>query len=60
MRPMREFDPKQPGRVHDWVTNSTFEWQPSKADQWYAFAQFEEKDGLAYFDGLILDGWEPE
>jgi hypothetical protein len=57
---MREFDPKQPGRVHDWVTDSTFEWQPAMADQWYAFAQFEEHNGLAYFDGLILDGWEPE
>jgi hypothetical protein len=57
MRPMQEFDPKRPSRVHDWLTNSTLEWRPARADEWYAFAQFEE-NGFAYFDGLILDGWE--
>jgi hypothetical protein len=58
MRPMREFDPCRPARVHDRLNDVTFDWRTAWADKYRALAVLE-RDGIAYFYGLMLDGWEP-
>jgi hypothetical protein len=58
MRPMSTFDPDRPARVHDATTNQIIEWRTSWAGKWRLNA-WVASDGLAYYNGLILDGWEP-
>jgi hypothetical protein len=55
---MRDFDPDRPCRVHDMLNDMTFEWHTSWADNWREYSHLTE-DGVAYWAGLILDGWEP-
>jgi hypothetical protein len=57
MRPMCEFDPERPAKVHD-LLHETFDWRTCWADSWRKFA-WVASDGWAYWDSLILDGWEP-
>ena len=58
MRPMREFDPERPSLVHDVLYDRTFTGRTCWADSWHRIAVVAS-DGLAYWDSLILDGWEP-
>jgi hypothetical protein len=55
---MQEFDPDRPSRLHDALHDRSFLWRPNWADSWRKTAVVAS-DGLAYWDGLILDGWEP-
>jgi hypothetical protein len=57
MRPMEQFDPDRPCRVHDRVNDRTFVWRPSWASDWQRHARIQD-DGTVEFDGLILDRWE--
>ncbi len=59
MRPMNEFDPDRPSRVHDRLNDETFEWPVEEAARYRRYATFDKVDGTVEFDGLILDGWEP-
>ena len=58
MRSMCQFDPQRPSRLHDWVSDEFIDWHTGWADRWRADAVVEA-NGWAYFDGRILDGWEP-
>jgi hypothetical protein len=58
MRPMEEFDPDRPCRVHDALNDRTFFWRPSWAADWRQYAR-SGGDGTAWFDGLVLDSWTP-
>jgi hypothetical protein len=58
MRSMSSFDPDQPARVHDALTDRKFCWGTKWADHWNRYARLDE-NGVAYFNGMILDGWEP-
>jgi len=58
MRSMCQFDPQRPSRLHDWVSDEFMDWHTGWADRWRADAVVEA-NGWAYFDGRILDGWEP-
>ena len=58
MRPMTEFDPDRPAKVHDTLNDRTFIWRTCWADNWREHA-IVASDGVAYWDGLMLDGWEP-
>jgi hypothetical protein len=55
---MREFDPECPSSVHDVLNDRTFTWRTRWADSWRRTA-IVTSAGLAYWDSLILDGWEP-
>ncbi len=55
---MQEFDPDHPANVHDALNDRIFVWHPAWADSWRENA-FVASDGLAYWDGLIIDGWNP-
>ena len=58
MRSMRDFDPVRPARVHDLLNDTTLEWNTGWADNWRKYAHLT-MDGVVYWEGLILDGWEP-
>ena len=58
MRSMREFDPGRPARMHDRRRDKTIVWRTAWASKWRAHAVFEP-NGWVYFDGAIIDGWEP-
>jgi hypothetical protein len=58
MRSMRDFDPARPARVHDLLNDATLEWNTGWADNWRKYAHLTI-DGVVYWEGLILDGWEP-
>jgi hypothetical protein len=58
MRRMKEFNPVRRSRVHDAFNDLTFLWRTRWADHWRLHA-WVASDGLVYWDGLILDGWEP-
>jgi hypothetical protein len=58
MRPMTTFDPNVPCRIHDRVNDKMFDWRTRSADKYRQYAKLDH-DGLVWFDGLILDGWEP-
>jgi len=58
MQPMQAFDPNRPSRAHDALNDITFVWRTAWADNWRRCA-WVASDGLAYWDGLILDGWNP-
>jgi hypothetical protein len=57
MQPMSTFDPDRPGRVH--VNDKTFDWHTGWAIKWRQYARLDQVSGMPYFDGRILDGWEP-
>jgi len=44
--------------VHDLLNDATLEWNTGWADNWRKYAHLT-KDGVVYWEGLILDGWEP-
>jgi hypothetical protein len=56
MYPMATFDPAEPCRVHDRLTDRTFGWGTAWAEEYRRHA-WRGSDGLVYFDGLILDRW---
>jgi hypothetical protein len=58
VRPMSEFDPESAVVVHDRFHDIAFVWRTGWAHAWRLSA-WVASDGLAYWDGLILDGWEP-
>ena len=58
MRPMSQFDPNRPAVVHDCFHGRAFLWRPGWADVWRRDA-WVASDGLAFWDGMILDGWDP-
>ncbi len=58
MRPMSEFDPGRPAKVHDRAHDSTILWQVGWAARWRSNAR-PRPDGTVWFDGQVLDGWEP-
>ena len=55
---MQKFDPDRPARVHDAFNDMTFTWRTGWSENWRRTA-FVASDGLAFWDGLILDGWDP-
>jgi hypothetical protein len=55
---MEQFDPDRPCRVHDRVSDRTFIWRPSWANDWQEYAGIES-DSTVSFDGMILGGWQP-
>jgi len=55
---MSQFDPDRAAVVHDCFHGRSFLWRRRWANCWRHDA-WVASDGLAYFDGLILDGWEP-
>ena len=57
-RSMRDFDPARPARVHDLLNDTTLEWNAGWADNWRKYAHLTI-DGVVYWEGLILDDWEP-
>ena len=59
MRPMSEFDPERPARVHDRLNDHTFEWKTGWADDYRRNAKTGAGDGTVSGDGLVLDGWKP-
>jgi hypothetical protein len=56
LNPMSTFDPDQPCRVHERLNDKTFDWHTGWASKYRQTAVLES-DGVAYFDGLMLDGW---
>ena len=58
MNPMSTFDPNVPCRIHDRVNDKMFDWRTRNADRYRQYAKLD-RDGLVWFDGLILDGWKP-
>jgi len=59
MRPMREFDPDQPARLHEALNDKIFTWRTAWAGEWRRNAVANKVDGSVSWDGLIFDGWEP-
>ncbi len=59
MRPMSEFDPNLPARVHDRRNDKILDWRTRWANDWRRHAITNKLDGTVSFDGLVLDGWEP-
>ena len=58
MQPMSTFDPDLPCKVHDRLNDKMINWRTGWAPKWRQFAK-TMPDGTAWFDGLVLDGWEP-
>jgi hypothetical protein len=59
MQPMSTFDPDRPGRVHDCLNDKKFAWHTGWAIKWRQYARADRVTGVVYFDGAMLDGWEP-
>ena len=59
MQPMSSFDPDHPCKVHDALNDKTMTWQTGWASNWRQYARIDQATGVVYFDGRILDGWEP-
>jgi hypothetical protein len=61
-RPMKDFDPARPARLHDQLNDALYDW-PGSADtaQWTGRATRHDGAGtVVNFDGLLFDGWEPK
>ena len=58
MQPMSTFDPDRPCLVHDHVVGKTFDWHTGWASNYRQYAT-DKFDGTVWWDGLVLDGWEP-
>ena len=56
-RPMKDFDPDRPSRVHDQLNDKIIDWDPRWAPTWKNHRDHEP--GVIEWDGLLLDGWEP-
>jgi hypothetical protein len=56
LRPMSEFNPAKPSRVHDALNNQTLAWKAEWAAHYRQYA-IQQSDGRVGWDGLILDGW---
>lgn len=59
MRPMSEFYPDLPSKVHDRLNDRTFEWKTGWAPAYRRDAKTDKVDGTVFWDGLVLDGWRP-
>ncbi len=59
MRPMSEFDPTKPARVHDELNDQWIEWEPLWAATFENEPWSSANPHLVEWDGLLLDGWEP-
>jgi hypothetical protein len=59
MNPMSTFDPDMPCRVHGALNDKAITWQTYWASNWRQYARIDRATGVVYFDGRILDGWEP-
>lgn len=57
-RPMAEFDPDRPCRVHDKLNDKIIIWDPLWAPTWAD--RRDREPGVIEWDGLLLDGWEPD
>jgi hypothetical protein len=58
MNSMATFDPALPARVHDRLSDRTFEWLP----EWrinYEMHALPIGPGVIEWDSLLLDGWLP-
>ncbi len=59
-RPMSEFDPTQPARVHDRLNDQVIEWDPeTHGRDWDLGGHRDFGGGVVEWDGLLLDGWLP-
>jgi len=56
-RPMADFDPGRPSRVHDQLNDKIIVWGPLWAPTWKD--RRDHEPGAVEWDGLLLDGWEP-
>ena len=59
MRPVAEFDPTKPARVHDEVNDSWFDWDAERHLENFRQNALPQPDDIIACDGLLLDGWEP-
>ena len=59
MRPMAEFDPDRTCRFHDRVNDQMRDWHNGWASNYRQYARTDRVDGTVWWDGLVLDGWEP-
>ena len=57
LKPMSEFDPSQPGMVHDLLADRTFPWDPEMYLESYRRFAEPEGNGMVAWDGMLLDGW---
>jgi hypothetical protein len=46
-------------KVHDRLNDETLDWPLDEANRYRRYATTDKVDGTVYFDGPILDGWEP-
>ena len=57
-RPMSEFDPDEPARVHDRLNDQVIEWDPQRHGRdWHQAGHCDFGNGIIEWDGLLLDGW---
>ena len=56
LRPMREFDPSQPGNLHDSLNDKMIPWTGERAESWREHAS-RHAEGVIEWDGLLFDGW---
>jgi hypothetical protein len=45
--------------VHDQANNKMLAWRTGWAPNYRQYAKTDKVDGTVWWDGLILDGWEP-
>lgn len=58
-RPMSEFNPDKPARVHDRLNDKVLDWSPSAFAAHYHRCAYDFGEGVIEWDGLLLDGWRP-
>ena len=56
---MSTFDPDRPARVHDRLNERMHDWHTGWAAAFRRDAVVDKVDGTVWWDGLVLDGWEP-
>ena len=45
--------------MHDRVNDKMRDWHTGWASSYRQYARTDKVDGTVWWDGLILDGWEP-
>jgi hypothetical protein len=56
LRPMSEFNPSQPGNLHDYLNDKMVPWTGEQAASWRRYSK-RHPEGVMEWDGLLFDGW---
>jgi hypothetical protein len=58
-RPMKDFDPTKPARLHDQLNDALYYWPGAAAADWLERASWHDHaETVVNFDALLFDAWQ--